>query len=165
MRKRSSVCRILRLRRPRSSTAFRAPMPSVGIAMQSTNSLSGTAPSRDYRSAGPFLSGTECTWSRGTSPQALLTSASTRCVALHTKPRTASFSAQIWRREYDVSSVNLPRSSQATHGETSPRTALSAAQSSPGASVGDYGRHSRRAEEARGATELRPVVAAIPKSN
>jgi hypothetical protein len=42
-----------------------------------------------------------------------------------------------------------PRSSQSTHGETSPQTALSAAQASPGVSVGDYGRHSHRAEEAR----------------
>ena len=44
MRSRSYDCLILRLRKPRSLTAFRAPMPSVAIATQSTNSLTGTSP-------------------------------------------------------------------------------------------------------------------------
>jgi len=68
-------------------------MRSVAIVTQSTNSLTGIAPSRDYRSARPWWSDTECTWNRGTSRQEQSTSASVRCAALRTKQRTAAFSA------------------------------------------------------------------------
>jgi hypothetical protein len=69
--KRSHAKSILRLpdlevAMPRLLIAFRAPMPSVAIATQSTNSLTGTAANRDYRSARPWWSGTGCTWNRGT---------------------------------------------------------------------------------------------------
>ena len=53
-------------------------MRSVAIVTQLTNSLTGIAPSRDYRSARPWWSDTECIWNRGTSRQEQSTSASVR---------------------------------------------------------------------------------------
>jgi len=90
MRKRSCDCLISKLPKPQSLTAFRAPMPNAAIVTQSTNSLTGIARSRDYRSARPWWSDTECIWNRDTSPQEPLTSASERCAAWHMKQRTAA---------------------------------------------------------------------------
>jgi hypothetical protein len=92
MRSRFYDCLILKLRKPRSLIAFRAPMPSVAIATQSTNSWSGTAPSRDCRSqqdrGGPVPNALGIAT---TSPQVQSTSASVRYAAVPTRQRTVGF--------------------------------------------------------------------------
>ena len=58
---RSYYYQILKLRKPPSLTACRAPMRSAAIDTQLTNSLTGIVLSRECHSARPWSSGTECT--------------------------------------------------------------------------------------------------------
>lgn len=95
MRKRSYNSLTSTLQKPQSSIAFHARMRSGAIVTQSTNSLNGIAPSRDYRSARLWSSDTECIWNPGSSRLVQSASVSVRYAALLTKRPAAGFSARI----------------------------------------------------------------------